>query len=72
MASGPIDTGGTGNGSDVRGLTVALVDWHWIGHHPMFFRRYADALGDLGATVVPFVPCEGARVLSEEDPAAGT
>jgi glycosyltransferase involved in cell wall biosynthesis len=39
-----------------RGLTVGLVDWHWMGHHPNFLRRFAAALALNGATVVPFVP----------------
>jgi glycosyltransferase involved in cell wall biosynthesis len=38
------------------GPIVALVDWHWIGHHPAFFHRFADTLARDGATVVPFVP----------------
>jgi glycosyltransferase involved in cell wall biosynthesis len=35
---------------------VALVDWHWIGHHPTYFRRFAATLAGQGATVVPFLP----------------
>jgi len=62
--------GGIGSPIDPRSPTLALADWHWIGHHPMFFRRYADVLGNLGVTVVPFVPSDGARVSSEENPTA--
>jgi hypothetical protein len=36
--------------------TIALVDWTWTGHHPTYFKFYASALAELGATVVPFLP----------------
>lgn len=39
-----------------RGRTVGLVEWHWMGHHPNYVRRFAAALAGHGATVVPFVP----------------
>lgn len=41
------------------GPVVALVDWHWMGHHPTYFRRFATTLADQGATVVPFLPRPG-------------
>lgn len=71
MARGSIDTGGAGTTADPRGLTVALADWHWMGHHPMYFRRYASVLRGLGVTVVPFVPCAGTREPFKEHPAEG-
>ena len=36
--------------------TVALVEWSWIGHHPMYFTLHARALLELGCTVAGFCP----------------
>ncbi|GAA5118439.1 hypothetical protein JIN84_16005 [Luteolibacter yonseiensis] len=36
--------------------TVALVEWHWSGHHPVYFALFASALAEIGCRVVPFCP----------------
>lgn len=36
--------------------TVALVDWHWEGHHPTYFKFFASALAERGMRVVPLLP----------------
>lgn len=69
MGTESIDGEDIAAAAEARGLTVALADWHWRGHHPMSFRRYADVLGDLGVTVVPFVPRAGALDPLGEHPA---
>lgn len=35
---------------------VALVDWHWTGHHPSFFVQCADALAACGCEVYGLCP----------------
>lgn len=37
-------------------MTVALVDWHWSGHHPTYFIEYTVALAGLGHRVLPLCP----------------
>jgi hypothetical protein len=34
--------------------TIALVEWHWMGHHPSYAVRFAHALAEAGMDVVPF------------------
>ena len=41
--------------------TVALADWMWVGHHPMYFKFFTRALLELGCTVVAF--CEAPQEL---------
>lgn len=36
--------------------TVALVEWMWTGHHPMYFAFFVRVLLDLGCTVTAFCP----------------
>jgi len=36
--------------------TVALVDWNWMGHHPMYFKLHLRALLELGCSVGAFCP----------------
>jgi glycosyltransferase involved in cell wall biosynthesis len=36
--------------------TVALVEWNWMGHHPMYFKLFIRALLDLGCTVLALCP----------------
>lgn len=40
-------------------MNVALVDWHWVGHHPTYFPRFAAGLAAAGAEVVPCCPEPG-------------
>lgn len=37
----------------LTGKTIALVEWHWMGHHPMYALRLAVALAEAGACVIP-------------------
>jgi glycosyltransferase involved in cell wall biosynthesis len=51
--------------------TVALVDWHWDGHHPTYFKFFASALAELGCRVIPYVPApDEAASLLATSPAA--
>lgn len=34
--------------------TIALLDWNWMGHHPMYFTHFAAEMAQAGAQVVPF------------------
>ena len=34
--------------------TVALVEWHWMGHHPSYAVQLALAISNAGMDVVPF------------------
>lgn len=34
--------------------TVALVEWHWMGHHPSYAVHLALAISNAGMDVVPF------------------
>lgn len=36
--------------------TVAIVDWHWVGHHPTYFRLFILALEELGFDVLAICP----------------
>jgi hypothetical protein len=50
--------------------TVALVDWHWAGHHPTYFKFFASALAERGIRVVPLLPApEEAATLVATSPA---
>lgn len=37
-------------------LTIALVDWNWMGHHPMYFRQFLSGFHAIGCNVVPVCP----------------
>jgi hypothetical protein len=51
--------------------TVALVDWHWDGHHPTYFKFFASVLAERGIRVVPLLPApEEAAALVATTPAA--
>jgi len=51
--------------------TVALVDWHWAGHHPTCLKLYASALAENGVDVVPFAPAPAeVPALLQDTPAA--
>ena len=39
-----------------NGKTIALVEWVWHGHHPMYFKFFTRALLELGCTVIGFCP----------------
>jgi len=53
--------------------TVALVDWHWAGHHQTYFKYYASVLAESGVRVVPFIPApEDAAALLATTPAAAS
>lgn len=53
--------------------TVALVDWHWAGHHQTYFKYYASVLAESGVRVVPFIPVpEDAAPLLATTPAAAS
>jgi len=53
--------------------TVALVDWHWAGHHQTYFKYYASVLAESGVRVVPFLPApEDAASLLATTPAAAS
>jgi hypothetical protein len=32
--------------------TVALIDWNWLGHHPMYFRMLLKGFRDCGARIL--------------------
>lgn len=50
--------------------TVALVDWHWEGHHPTYFKFFASVLAERGIRVVPLLPApEEAGLLVATTPA---
>jgi glycosyltransferase involved in cell wall biosynthesis len=34
--------------------TIAIIDWNWGGHHPVYFTHFAAALAESGAEVIPF------------------
>jgi glycosyltransferase involved in cell wall biosynthesis len=36
--------------------TIALVDWVWEGHHPLFYKLFLRALLELGCTVLAICP----------------
>ncbi len=36
--------------------TIALVEWHWVGHHPTYFAHYILALEELGMQVLAICP----------------
>jgi glycosyltransferase involved in cell wall biosynthesis len=36
--------------------TIALVEWHWMGHHPMYFNRMILALEEIGMNVLALCP----------------
>jgi glycosyltransferase involved in cell wall biosynthesis len=36
--------------------TIALVDWHWVGHHPTFFSHFIRAFNEMGIHVVALCP----------------
>lgn len=36
--------------------TIALVDWHWVGHHPLYYKEFVRTLLRLGHHVVAFSP----------------
>lgn len=45
--------------SDARGgwpKRIALVDWNWSGHHPMYFNHLLRAFEDLGINVLALCP----------------
>jgi glycosyltransferase involved in cell wall biosynthesis len=37
-------------------MNVALVDWHWQGHHPAYFNYFVLALEELGIGVLALCP----------------
>lgn len=36
--------------------SIALVDWHWAGHHPTFFKHFIRAFNEMGIHVVALCP----------------
>lgn len=36
--------------------TIALVDWHWMGHHPTYYRKFMSALHGLRCDILPVCP----------------
>jgi hypothetical protein len=47
--------------------TVALVDWHWKGHHPTYFVQFVRALLELGVTVLALCPAPEAVLAATAD-----
>lgn len=41
---------------ETRGITVALVDSLWIGHHPMYFTQFSASFLRCGARVIGLCP----------------
>jgi hypothetical protein len=37
-------------------ITIAIVDWSWIGHHPTYFTHFAEVFAKIGIDVVPLCP----------------
>lgn len=35
-------------------ITIALIEWHWMGHHPSYAVNFALAIAKAGFDVVPF------------------
>lgn len=36
--------------------SVALLEWNWVGHHPLFFTAIAVAIAEAGVDVIPLCP----------------
>ena len=39
-----------------RGITIALIDDNWAGHHPTYFKHLAKTFLELDCKVVAFCP----------------